>query len=282
MADSRKYLLECVTAIPSGVTTISGTTTFDLTDAFSGTTVIEPITGFTYDAITLLELAQLTDELYEQRVSDFIEYIYGNGGFDYTVNNIQTLISESQVDVPECTTTTTTTTTTTAAPTTTTTITTAAPTTTTTTTAAPTTTTTITTAAPTTTTTAAPSELDFIYEIDNRSDSSLDVSFTTIAGGSATFSASANDTATTSRTVSIPPSNVGVSITINTGGLILEPDETAQIRWGLNGFNEEIRFLNSGDATIQKYIYAGITNGDIISVEIIFTRNSNSNDLILI
>jgi len=169
MNNARKYLLSIDYIIPSGITTVSGTTIYDLTNAFSGTSIFNNsgIT-FSYSAITISNLVSLSEVDYQQRVTDFISYVFSSQ-YSYTLSELILLINTSSFIEPSCippsTTTTTTapsTTTTTTAPTTTTTSTTAKPTTTTSTTTSTSTTTTTTT----TTTTLAPIPIYFGF-VDN-------------------------------------------------------------------------------------------------------------------
>ena len=156
MGQARKYKITIDSVRTSGVTTVEISETYDLTDAFSGTSVFDSGSTFSYDSITLGELAALSDSAFETRATDFISYV-SQFMYEYTLDELNELIEEAQWDYFLCVAPTTTTTTSTTAAPTTTTSTTAAPTTTTSTTAAPTTTTS-TTASPTTTTstTAAP------------------------------------------------------------------------------------------------------------------------------
>lgn len=151
MGQARRYDLECKYLTTSGFTTVSGTNVYYVYNTFSGTSIFDSGTTFSYSAITITDLAKLSDQDYEIRLTDFISYVSSNE-FEYTFDELKAIIESGQYDelfcvTPTTTTTTSTTTTTTIAPTTTTT-TTIAPTTTTTTTIAPTTTTTTTIAPP--------------------------------------------------------------------------------------------------------------------------------------
>ena len=73
--EARRYILECVDAISSGVTTISATTLFDITQEFSGVTDTDTGSTFIYNSITLEELAELSQEDYEQRITDFFIFL---------------------------------------------------------------------------------------------------------------------------------------------------------------------------------------------------------------
>ena len=73
IGNARKYLLECITYTPSGVTTISGSTIHDLTNAFTGTTATGGTEiSFSYPSITLPDLSLLSEDNYNKRVSDFL------------------------------------------------------------------------------------------------------------------------------------------------------------------------------------------------------------------
>ena len=41
MGQARRYILECEYETTSGITTVSGTNVYDLTDAFSGTSIFD-------------------------------------------------------------------------------------------------------------------------------------------------------------------------------------------------------------------------------------------------
>lgn len=141
MGLARRYILECDLERTSGVTTVFESVQYDLTDSFSGTSIFDTGSTFSYNSITLIELGELSDVNYQLRVTDFFSYV-SQFIYTYTLTGITELISEGQYDELFCITPTTTTTTTTVAPTTTTTTTSGI--TTTTTTVAPTTTTTTT------------------------------------------------------------------------------------------------------------------------------------------
>jgi hypothetical protein len=144
MGQARRYILTCDYIRPSGVTTVSGTTEYNLLSGFTGTSIFDSGSTFSYSAITESQLAELSDSEYDERSEDFLSYI-SQFEYSYTSSGLTALLDSAQFDEVTCTaTTTTTTTTTTLPPTTTTTTTTVAPTTTTTTTVAPITTTTTT------------------------------------------------------------------------------------------------------------------------------------------
>ncbi len=147
MGQARRYILECEWLRPSGITTVTGTSTYDLTDAFSGTSIFDSGTTFSYSTISISDVAELSDVEYEQRAEDFLSYV-SQFEYSYELSGLTGLLLASQYDDPiNCSATTTTTTTTTLPPTTTTT-----------TTPSPTTTTTTTTTLPPTTTTTTTTE----------------------------------------------------------------------------------------------------------------------------
>ena len=147
MGQARRYILTCDYLRPSGVTTVTGTSTYDMTDAFSGTSIFD-VSGasFSYSAITISELGLLADNEYDQRAEDFLSYV-SQFEYSFTLSGLTGLLVASQFEEVTCSATTTTTTTTTLPPTTTTT-----------TTPSPTTTTTTTTTLPPTTTTTTTTE----------------------------------------------------------------------------------------------------------------------------
>ena len=96
MAEARRYIVTRTTIEPSGIGTATGVTTqFDLTDGFSGT---RP-DGSTYNfgPISLVELANLTDALYNERLDDFFLFIGTEDLFDRV-----SLRNDSTFDEPTC------------------------------------------------------------------------------------------------------------------------------------------------------------------------------------
>jgi len=122
MGQARKYILQCDYTRPSGVTTVSGVHTYDLRDAFSGTSVFDTSgTTFSYTAITTSQIATMSDSDYNQRVTDFISYMSVNE-YSFSAQTLLDLINDAQFNSVFCldptttTTTSTSTTTTTSAP----------------------------------------------------------------------------------------------------------------------------------------------------------------------
>jgi len=147
MGVARRYILTCDWVTPSGITTVTGTSEYNLLDAFSGTSIFDTGSTFSYSAITEPQLSELSDVDYDERTEDFLSYV-SQFEYSYTLSGLTGLLASSVFDDPSCSATTTTTTTTT--------ITTLPPTTTTTTTLSATTTTTTSTSTTTSTTTEPP------------------------------------------------------------------------------------------------------------------------------
>ena len=73
MAQARKYIMECSTIQPSGITTVTlDTVTLSLLNSFSGVRDTSEGGSFSYNPIGLNDLTLLTDIQYNSRVSDFL------------------------------------------------------------------------------------------------------------------------------------------------------------------------------------------------------------------
>ena len=75
MGLARKYILECVTGTPSGMSYVYVEEEVSLLEAFSGVTDYGTGYTYSYSAITTIELRDLTGVEYEQRVLDFLSYV---------------------------------------------------------------------------------------------------------------------------------------------------------------------------------------------------------------
>ena len=71
--EARRYIIEEITVKNVGIKTITATTTYDLTNSFSG--VREDGSVFNYDELTLNDLSNLNSNDYLDRVSDFIIFL---------------------------------------------------------------------------------------------------------------------------------------------------------------------------------------------------------------
>ena len=96
MGIGRKYILDCIETQTSGVTTISAETTFNLTLSFSGVRDTDGI-EFNYSNVTLADLADMTDQIYDQRVTDFLIFV----GIK-TLAERGILLTQSSVSKPDC------------------------------------------------------------------------------------------------------------------------------------------------------------------------------------
>jgi len=112
MGQARRYILECEYITPSGITTVSGTNEYNLLSGFTGTSIFDSGSTFSYSAITESELSDLSDSEYQQRVKDFLSYA-SQFEYSYTLSGLTALLDSAQYDDPiNCSATTTTTTTT--------------------------------------------------------------------------------------------------------------------------------------------------------------------------
>lgn len=94
MGIARKYIVQITQLKPSGVTTTSVVTTYDLTQSFAGTR--EDNSTYSYDSIDIVQLGLLEDTEYEQRVADFLNYI------DIGGDDKDQLISDASFENPSC------------------------------------------------------------------------------------------------------------------------------------------------------------------------------------
>lgn len=92
MGSARKYILECNTSTPSGMSYVYITKQISLLDSFSGVTDVGTGTTYSYSGITMSELCDLTDEEYIGRVEDFLSYV-GRGRLSAATR--ETLLSNS-------------------------------------------------------------------------------------------------------------------------------------------------------------------------------------------
>lgn len=95
MAEARRYLLNRVLVSTSGVTSVSAVTTFNLIDGFDGARLDGTL--FNYDPITLIDLSELNQGDYIQRVSDFLIFV----GVEPEVNR-NNLTSQSVFNDQSC------------------------------------------------------------------------------------------------------------------------------------------------------------------------------------
>lgn len=86
MNNKRRYIIQCVEIRPSGITTVTATTEYNLLDSFD-----------TYSALTPIQLSELSDSEYLQRLNDFIDFI---GTIDLDIKN--QLIFDSTFFDPTC------------------------------------------------------------------------------------------------------------------------------------------------------------------------------------
>jgi len=108
MGQARRYILQCDWIKPSGVTTVTGTSEYSLLSGFTGTSIFDSGSTFSYLGITAAELSDLTNDDYQTRVTDFISYI---SQFEYSFNlyELTTLIDNGEYNEVLCIATTTTT-----------------------------------------------------------------------------------------------------------------------------------------------------------------------------
>lgn len=90
--------MTCDLTRPSGLTTVTiETITYNLLDSFSGVRDTPEGGEYNYTALSLEGLRLLTDDQYEDRVSDFLSYIQVS-----TTTRRATLLSEATFDDPSC------------------------------------------------------------------------------------------------------------------------------------------------------------------------------------
>lgn len=101
MGDARRYILNCDFIKPSGVTTVSGTNEYNLIDAFSGVSIFDTGSTFSYSAITESELAMLSNVEYDERTEDFLSYV-SQFEYSYTSSGLTALLTSASFDDPSC------------------------------------------------------------------------------------------------------------------------------------------------------------------------------------
>lgn len=95
MGIARKYIIQITEKKSNGVYTTGFTTTYDLTMDFSGVRIDD--TTYSHNSISLIELSQLSDADYLQRVEDFLEFV----NID-SVEVKQQLLTDSSFDNENC------------------------------------------------------------------------------------------------------------------------------------------------------------------------------------
>jgi len=96
MGVARKYILTCIESKASGVTTVTNTIEYDLRESFSGYRESDG-SFFEYSSIESENLLALSNDFYEQRVSDFLTYV----GVATTAERT-TLLGEASFDDVTC------------------------------------------------------------------------------------------------------------------------------------------------------------------------------------
>ena len=75
MGLARRYILECQIETPSGMSFVIINQEISLLNGFSGVTDVGSGTTYSFPTITLIQLKQLTDEEYADRVYYFVAHV---------------------------------------------------------------------------------------------------------------------------------------------------------------------------------------------------------------